>query len=268
APPTSSPVPGKSKTAFIILGIMASMALIGLGYMLWTVKLRQSRHPRPALDPVKFTRPLDLKGLGHLPKDADIVVGLHVAEWREDKEVGKPLLEEPRPAALDWIVKQLPRMTGLKLEEIDHAVLSTSFDKQFPQVAVVVKTRRAYDLGKIAEHAKAADPPLHEDRALYELSLNPAGEALLWGVEDKTLLCVVRFDTPKREDLSGLSIKPRPVDEVLNAELREAMDKRLPKRDFAWAVGRLDRLGAARNMLAFVPGAKAILDPVKDLKTY
>jgi hypothetical protein len=264
--PTSE-VPGKRKTAYIVLGIMLSMAIIGLGYMLWTVKLRQSRHPKPALDPITFTQPLDLKGLGHLPKDCDIIVGLHIAEWLDDKKVGKPLLDEPRPAALEWIVKQLPRMTGLKLEEIDHAVLAVSLDAQFPQVQVVIKTRRAYDLAKIAEHARAAEPPQYQDRPLYHLELNP-GDALLWCVDDKTLLGVIRFDVPKREHLAGLSMTPRPVGDVLPVSLHEAMKERLPKREFVWAVGKLERLDAIKDLLAFVPGGKVKLNAIKGLQTF
>ena len=259
-------LPGIRKTALIIIGVMLTMAVVGLSYMLWTTKLRQSRHPKMALDPIAFTRPLELKGLGYLPKDSHVIVGLHIAEWLDDKKVGKPLLDEPRPALLDWVVKTLPRVTGMQLEEIDHVLLAASFD--IPQVAMVVKTRRAYSVEKIVESIHPANSRLHQQQPLYEFSLHPWGEAMLWCVEEKTLLYVIRLDAPKLEHLGGLSATPRKVEEVLSLPLHEAMKERLPKRTFLWAVGRLDRLGLLKDMLPLLTAGKANLDAIKDVKTF
>jgi hypothetical protein len=271
APPPASAMPerqpGVRKTALIILSIMLVMAVIGLSYALWTTKLRRSRDPKALLDPIAIRRPLELQGLGYLPKDSHVIVGLHIAEWLNDKKVGKPLLEEPRPALLDWIVKQAPRLTGMTLDEIDHMLLAASFDTR--QVVLVVRTRRPYDLGKIAEHAKRSTTPLHQDKPLYEIALDPMlGNALLWCVEEKTLLCVIPFDTPKLEHLRALSATPRTIGEVLPAPLHEAMKERLPKQTFLWSVGRLDQLGTLKDMLQWVPGAKTYVEAVKDLKAF
>ena len=184
-------LPGNRKTAFIIVGVMLTMAVVGLSYMLWTTKLRQSRHPKMALDPVAFTRPLDLNGLGYLPKDSHVIVGLHIAEWLDDKKVGKPLLDEPRPAGLDWVVKTLPRVTGMQLDEIDHVLLAASFDN--PQMVMVVKTRRAYSVEKIVESIHPANSRLHQQQPLYEFSLNPWGEAMLWCVEDVEIVMALEL---------------------------------------------------------------------------
>jgi hypothetical protein len=254
-------LPGNRKTAFIILGIMVTMAIVGLSYALWTTKLRRSRDPRSMLDPITFRKPLELQGLGYLPKDSQVIVGLHIAEWLADKKVGKPLLDEPRPAALDWVVKQLPRVTGLPLEEIDHVVLAASFDN--PQVVMVIKARRPYDLSKIAEHAKPSNTPLYQEKTLYEIVFHPPVESLLWCVEEKTLVCVLRIDTPKIEHLHGLSATPRRLDEVLSAPLHDALKERLPKHQFAWAVGRLDKLGLLKDALPLLPIGMANLKEVK-----
>jgi hypothetical protein len=257
--------PGIRKTALLIVAVMVTMAVVGLGYALWTTKLRRSRDPKPMLDAVTFRKPLELTGLGYLPKDSHVVVGLHVAEWLADKKA-KALLEEPRPPVLDWVVKQAPRITGLPLEQIDHVLLAASFDT--PQVAMVVKTRRPYLLEKIAEHAQPANPPLYHDKPLYEISLKPMGEALVWCVEAKTLLCVIRLDTPKLENLQGLSETPRNTEEVLGAPLHQALKERLRKHQILWGVGRLDRLGPLQDMVPLVPGANAYVEAVKDLKVF
>ena len=148
-----------------------------------------------------------MTGLAYLPRDSDVIVGVHLAEWLDDKEAGKPLLDEPRPTLLDLVLKQLPRVTGLPIEEIDHVVLAGSFDK--PQVIMVVKTRRRYSLEKIAEASHRSKTPQHQDRAVYEMSLPPWAEAIVWCVEEKTIVCVIPFkEAPKLAHLNGLSATP------------------------------------------------------------
>lgn len=265
-PPAEKNVPGTRKTALIVIGVMVTMAIVGLSYALWTTKLRQSRHPRPVLDPITFRKPLELTGLGYLPKQSDVIVGMHLGECLADKKVGKPLLAEPRPAGLDWVLKQLPRISGLPLEEIDHVLLAASFDN--PQIELVVKTRRAYALDKVVEAIHPTRSTEHEQRPLYEFSLKPLGEAMLWCVEAKTLVCVIRFDPPKLEHLRGLSATSRPLDEVLAPPLHDAIEKRLPKQQYLWAVGRLDKLDKLKDVLPFVPIGKAEFGAVKDVKTF
>ncbi len=259
-------VPGPRKTLLIVVGVMVTMAVVGLSYALWTTKLRQSRHPRPILDPITFRKPLELAGLGYLPKDSHVIVGLQLAECLADKKVGKPLFDEPRPALLDRVLKQLPRITGMSVEEIDHVLLAGSFDH--PQIVMVVRTRRAYALEKIVEPIHPTRSIQHRDHPLYEFSLKPWGDAMLWCVEAKTLVCVIRLDAPKLEHLNGLSATPRNVEEVLPAPLHQALKERLPKQQYLWAVGRLDKLGVLEEALPFLPLGKAEFAAVKAIKTF
>ena len=267
APPTSekpAALPGNRKTMLIILGIMATMAIAGLSYALWTVKERRTRDPWM---PIAQRRPLELSGIGYLPKGCQFVAGLHVAEMMDDIKTGRKLLAEPRPALLDWVLRQIQRTTGMSLEEIDHVLLAVMPDGQLSQLVMVVQTRKPYALGKIAQAGKPAHPSLHQDRPLYEANLNPAGTALLWCVADRTFIGVIRLDTPQLKDLTGLSAQPRPIDEALSAPIHKAIKERLAKPQLLWAVGELDQLGAARDWLPFALGAKADLGTLKDLKT-
>jgi hypothetical protein len=263
-----SQVPGKGKTVVVLVSIMVAMAIIGLSYALWTTKLRRSRDPKGALDPITNRKPLELKGLEYLPKDADVVIGLHLAEWMADKKVGRPLLEEPRPAPLEWIVGQLPRITGMPLDQIDHVVLAGSFEHL--QIVMIVKTRRPYALEKIAEIGTPLEPPLYHDRALYEVSFNPPARALLWCVEAKTLVCVIRFGAVESTHLAGLSETPRPIDEVLPARLQAVINERLAagERRFFWGVGRLERADALKELPIFPLLAKGNLGALKNVKAF
>ncbi len=264
------PVPGKRKTALVILGIMATMAIVGLSYALWTVDLRRSRHPwMPTKnEPIARRRPLELTGLGYLPKNCQFVAGLHIAEMMDDKTVGSKLLDEPRPVLLDWVLKQIPRATGLTLADIDHVVLGAAFDRHFPQAVMVVKTRSPYELEKIARAAKPATRPLFHDKALYQYSLNPLGEAVVWCVDGRTLVYVLRLDEPKVEHLSGLSEEPRPIEEVLPAPLRTTLAERLPTHQYLWIAGRLDQLGPLKDWLPLALGGKLDLERLKEMKSF
>jgi hypothetical protein len=258
--------PGIRKTAFLILGVMLTMAVVGLSYAIWTTKLRQSRHPwMPEKQaPITFRSPMQLSGLGYLPKGTQIVVGLQIAEWLEDK-TGKQLLEEPRPALLDWVLRQITRSTSLKIDEIDHVVLASAFDAQ---LVLIVTTRQPYSPQKIAAVLQPAQTSVYQQKPLYDYSLKPLGEAMLWCVEERTLLYVLRLDAPKREHLSGLSATPRPMEELLPASLRAVLTERLPKHNLLWAVARLEQLGALNDWLPFVLGKQMKLGPIQEMKAF
>jgi hypothetical protein len=263
--PPAGPVPGIHNTMRVVVGVMIVMAIVGLSYALWTVQLRRARDPKGSLDPVKFRRPLELEGLGLLPKDNDIVVGLHIAEWLEDKAVGQPLLEEPQPAELAWFVRQITRTTAMELKEIDHIVLGLSFEAQ--QLTAVVKTRRPMVGERIAEH-QPAKSALYQKSPLYEFELQPFGGALVWWIDPKTAIHTIRLAMPTVEHIKGLAATARPIEDVLAPPLHAAVKERLTKYQFAWAVGRLDRLGAVKDLARFIPAAKLPMNAAKNLRTF
>jgi hypothetical protein len=260
--------PANRKTGLIVLGIMISMAVAGLSYALWTKKTRRDRDPKTVdkLEPITARRPMELAGLAYLPKDCQLIAGLHIAEMLNDK-AGQALLAEPRPMLLDWSVKQIARTTGLKLGDLDHVVLATAFDANFPQLVMIVKTRPKISLEKIAD-ARPIHSKLHEEKPLYEFSLEPAGAALVWCIDEHTLTYVIRLADPQATHLQGLSATPRKLDEAVPANLAKTMNERLPAHPYAWAVGRLDQLGPVKDFLPLALGAKADPGPIKELQTF
>jgi hypothetical protein len=260
--------PANRKTGLIVLGVMISMAVAGLSYALWTTQIRRDRDPKKVdkLEPIAARRPMELAGLAYLPKDCQLIAGLHIAEMLNDK-TGQALLAEPRPTLLDWSVKQITRTTGLKLSDLDHIVLATAFDANFPQLVMIVKTRPKISLEKIAD-ARPIHARQHEEKPLYEFSLEPLGAALVWCIDEYTLIYVVRLDAPQPEHLRGLSATPRKIDEAVPGVLAKIMNERLPGRPYAWAVGRLDQLGPMKDFLPLALGAKADPGPIKELQTF
>ncbi len=249
-----------------MIGIMLTMAVISTGYALWTTKERQDRHPwmPKTLEPIALRRPLDLPALGYLPKDCKLVAGLHVAEMMQDAKTGKILLAEPRPTYFDWPLKQIKRTSGLTLDDVDHVVLGAA---DLKQLVMVVKTRNKISLEKIAD-ARPMKSSKHEERPYYEFPVAPVGQAILWCVDDETLIYVMRLDEPKREHLSGLTTKARAVEDVLPGPLHDAVAQLLPKRGFAWSAGRLEQLGELKFWLPILLGGKVDVAFVKEIKIF
>jgi hypothetical protein len=247
------------KTALIMICIMLMMATIGLFYALWTLRDRQARHPwmPKKLEPIAFRRPLDLAGLGYLPKDCKLVAGLQVAEMMQDEKVGKKLLAAPRPTLLDWPLKQIARTSGVTVEEIDHIVLGSA---DLTRLVMVVKARGKISLEKIAD-ARPVRSSKQEDRPVYEFAmLPPIGNALVWCVDDETLVYAL-----PAENLNGLSVQPRAVKEAISGPFHEVLAQRLPKQNYVWAAGRVDQLGPAAVFLPLI--VKADVGFLKETKT-
>ncbi len=253
-PTSSARPPGIRKTLFIVLGIMFTMALIGLSFALWTTQLRQSRHPwlHTKLDPIAFRQPLELPGLGYLPTNCAFVAGLHIGEMVEDAKVGRPLLSEPRPVGLDWALRQIYRTTGMKAEDIDHVVVG---GRTLSEFSLVVKARRKISLEKVGD-ARPKKSYLHRDRATYEFTLQAGAEAIVWQADDQTLVYLVRFpigpDITSEEYLKQMNVKARPIEEVIPTGLREMIQQRLAKHHFAWLAGDTAGVGIFGPFLAVV----------------
>ncbi len=251
-PATSTRPPGIRKTLYIVLGIMVTMAIIGLSYALWTTRLRQSRHPwlHTKLEPIAFRKTLDLPGLAYLPPECVFVAGLHIGETVEDAKVGQPFLAEPRPTGLDWALKQINRMTGMKAEELDHVVIG---GPDLARILMVVKARRKISLEKIAD-ARPKQSFLYRDQAAYEFALQAGGDAIVWQADDLTLVVAMRFlagpDITGEEFLKQVNPKVRPVEEVVPTELRSMIEQRLPRHNFAWLAADSTKLGFLGTLLA------------------
>ena len=267
-PPQPTRPPGIRKTLLIVLSIMFTMALIGLTYALWTTRLRQSRHPwlTTKLEPIAFRNALELPGLAYLPSDCVFVAGLHVGEMVEDAKVGKPLLAEPRPTGFEWVLKQINRTTGMNAEDIDHVVLGGA---DVSKIVMVVKARRKISLEKIAD-ARPKRSFLYQDQATYEFTLQAGGEAVVWQADDLTLVFAIRFlvgsDVTGEEHLKQMKLKSRPIEEVIPTDLREMIQQRLPRHNFAWIAADSTKLGILGPLLA-AGGGRNLL-PIASTKRF
>lgn len=272
AVPTSSAAPDAAlgqrqrqrRTALVVLGIMGVMAVVALVFALSTITTRRQRDPFPrakATD-IALRRPGELPALGYLPPRVVAVAGIHVAELLQS-EAGKQLLQEPRPALLERGLRPVLGKAGLTPEQVDHAVVAF-VDEPTPHLVVVVATRLPYDLKKLADAVAPRRSLLYQQKPLYEFVLHPLGEGLLWAIEERTLIFLLRLDTPKVEQLSQIPTTPRLPEAGLPANLKTLIDeRRLDPESKVWAIGDVTRAPNVGTLLRALPKEWQPLGQVK-----
>jgi hypothetical protein len=236
--------------AQVVLAIMATMALLGLAFALMTTAIRrQHDHPKKTLEP-ELTRvisiaPARLPAVGYLPADANILVGVHVAELLDDPAC-KELAAGLSNGSLGFNVNTLTQITGMPLEEIDHAAAAFRLeDRLLPHMTIVVRTRRPYDAGKIRTLLKAGRPLEWKKRTFYRYPLNGgAFEAMVWMADERTLVYGMT-----REDLEPVPVKPAADNSRFAAPLREALEGQLSPGTQLWAIGHASHWQAGLSWL-------------------
>jgi hypothetical protein len=233
----------KQNVALLILGVMALMAAGGLTLALLTQNYRRSndltRPPEESPGRVRITAPADLTALGYLPRETDVIVGIHVAEALQEP-AGQEFLKRFQPAEAlpgqqqgPGLPDTLEQWTGLSLDEIDHAVLGLDVANELiPHMVLVVQTRHRYDPEKVQRALRAARSP-EPGKKLFRFHVDtPPVEAVLRFAAERTLIVALNS-----EDMERVPETPEPGLAHLAPPLQEMLQKRLGPGDQAWAVG-------------------------------
>jgi hypothetical protein len=179
--------------AGIILGVMAIMALVALNFVLDTTQWRRNRDrlsPNINVSPPRtvIVAPSQLSGLGYLPPDTDVVVGLHVAELLAEKQ-GRDVLSALLTAA-GFQDSDLRRWIGLQMDDIDHILLGMKIqDRLIPRITLVVHTRQAYDANYIRSVLKVGRRNERGERTIHRFAQSEISlEAGIWFADERTLV--------------------------------------------------------------------------------
>jgi hypothetical protein len=257
----ASPRQSNLRVASYFLGLMLVMAGVGLGFAWYSQSMRRSRdHLQRQTDPstlhVTVTAPSDLEGVGYLPADVDLVLGLHSAEMTES-ESGRQLLQVFRARTEFPGAVGIESIAGMKLEDMDHLVLGLRVqERALPRVTLVIRTRVPYNLQAIANTLKGSRAD-HGSRKLYRFALGGAGiEATLWPADDRTLVV-----TWLPQDLDVVPEKPALGLDRFSDDLRQVFRENLHPGMFCWLAGAMKNAEPAFAPLVFLGM------PEKDVKT-
>jgi hypothetical protein len=237
------------RLAALVLGVMASMALLSLVYALATVESRRKHDPKPLPSPVVqgspvgTARPTELPALGYLPPGTNLVLAINVAE-AERSPAGRAFLDRSYLDDLGFALADIEKVVGLKREQIDHIVLGIKTDELRP--VLVLRTRQPYDAAQVRTTLQARGRTLVGKKELYHFTLaKPHLEALLWPA-DRTTLAV----SLGSQDLKDVPDEPARDGAALSAPLREFLKERMPTAPQAWLVGTVENWDNVRPLLA------------------
>ena len=204
-------------------GLVVCLVLAGLGVATGLlVNHFRSPPPRPeppAVQPAKLVPPAGMAGLGYLPDDTDLILGIQVAALVEEAggEPRKALDKLGLPAGL---LDALGKAVGLGWDEIDQLVLGLSFrEAVFPPKAVlVVHARQRIVLPNLV--AKVQGRRLSKDgKDLVAVKAPPIPGGVHWRQAGERVLIVAL----EAKDAVAAPDEPRPGYEQLPRGLRELL---------------------------------------------
>jgi hypothetical protein len=244
--------PSKQTIRGIVLGVMAIMAILSFVYAWNTVSTRRARDPKiPPPPPTLAERrvpPIKLSALGYLPPETSMIAAVHVAQ-AERTPAGKELLQRFRLGTA-ISVADLDKWTGIKLDEIDHAVLGMTIDNRvLPPVVLVVKTRRPYDADQVRQGLKANRTTELGGKTLHHFT--PAAgtklsfDAVLWFASPTMVVVGL-----SKNDLEKVPDRPATETSQLSGPVRAVIQERLSQAD-AWLAGHVEKWDAVSLLLAF-----------------
>ena len=271
-PPPAGP-PSTWKIGIIVLSVLIAMSLLVLGYAFWPTPSPPANNATASKSaPREPRKPTELIGLGFLPKRCNLVAGIQFDEIENDPQASK-LLANPRPPYLNLLLTLLESGTGLKVEDLDHAVLGANLKSL--SCTLVVATRKNYDIAKLAKLLgdKIDD---HQGKPVYALqslagfkgnglwALLASFEGRVWCPDSQVLVLAIRLSGNMVDSkikpilVDDLPFPPWKADEGLSEEIKDVLTKRLDRYSLAWVAGHNEDTNLLLGFLgaSLPPGAK------------
>jgi hypothetical protein len=219
---------------------MGMMAAIGLTFAWYTTETRRKHdHPDPAANAgpprVIAIAPARLPALAYQPSDTNILVGVHFAELMGDA-TSRAFLTQLRSGPAGAGINSVEQWTGLKLDDLDHAILGLKVeDRLLPRATLVVQTREPYDAAKVREALKAGRRTERSKRTLYRFALQQTAlDGVLWCAGERTLVVSLL-----PEDLDDVPLTPEPEVDRFSTPVQRLLSE-MKEGTQAWLVGHVN----------------------------
>jgi hypothetical protein len=236
--------------ATILIGIMALMAILGLGVALTTTQSRRAHDNQQAI--------------GFLPPDTNLIAFVDVAQALHEP-IGREVLTRLHLGNLALDAARLESWTGLKLDEMDKLFLGMRLDDRLiPRVTLVVKTLKAYDEARVRSALKNPKEITRNKRRLVRFSVGQGPlSGAVWFPADTILVAAL-----SPEDLDEVPPTPYPGLHHLPPPLQGVINQKLDNEAAIWIIGNSDdyEKTAAWALLSRLTGRS--LDPFIGLQTW
>ncbi|MGF1581868.1 MAG: hypothetical protein ACFCD0_21270 [Gemmataceae bacterium] len=234
------------RTAIVVLGIMAIMAGVGLGYALWTQDSRRKNDYPEQLtnrdyEPVKPVPPASLPGLANLPGDCVVLAGFHIGELLAEED-GQDMIKDLQRQLPMLDLETFETWTGLKITDI-HSVALGVTQKGGLRLIAIVQTRGGYNINPIKKELTGIPGVNYKKKPAFQL---PNNAGLLWCINAKSMAILFQPGA-EVEDLKTIRDNPFSLIDDFPEGVQTALKKRLNPTAFAWVVARPE---AAKGLIA------------------
>jgi hypothetical protein len=251
-----------------VLATVTFLAVGGLAVTVLAVQISKQRASRPPLEQpkteVRAVAPAALAAIGYIPGDCDLVAGFHVAEINDDQAVRDFLKSSSLiPGGSD--MSFISHWTGLRAQEIDHAVLGLHIQGELiPRFTLVVRTLRSYDADALRKTLNASRSLGAGKREYYRVDSDKFARRVLWFLDDHTVVVGL-----KNEDLESVPAKPHDGIDHLPPEVSTIVKERLGAGTPAWIVGRPENWGTQLDLLSnFWKQQAQVLDLLRQVRRF
>ncbi len=217
--------------------------------------------------PVKAVPPIELAALRYLPADSDFLIIVPVAALL-DGPLGRDLMSHLGNDAFN--PASLEAWSGLKLDDMDHAVLALSLDENLlTNFTVVVRSRPPIDQDRVLKALKAENGRDLDGRLVHPFLLRNVPffhelQANAWFADANTLVVAKRFNDGPRH---VIPLTPPAEPQQLQPELRRLIADRMDTTTRAGAAGHLP---PSDNLSPLVRALFLLREnaPLKKLRTF
>lgn len=262
-------VPGKKKTLAAILGIMALMASITIGYSLWTQKFRRLNDFKKGIvltEPASQT-PDELNTVGLLPARCNIIGAVNLADLRGNPVAQAAFLEQA-PRSLAWLREQLKDASGLALDDIEQISLGVEITEKPPKIFVIVQTKAPYDPQAVVKSFPNVKALSLRGRPLVRFPLPYVGDGVAWCLGERHLAFLFRVEQGPLDDLEAIPVRPRAKLDGSSDALKTLVKERVDKQSLAWLAADMAPAAGFADFLSLVGAKVEPYRPLLDSKAF
>jgi hypothetical protein len=225
---------------FAGLLMLSAAVLLLVEFAIIVIHARAVRPFEDEQPPVAPVQPKELLALGYLPADTDVIFALHAGELLSEP-IGRDLIDHL--GSDDLNARSFEGWSGLKLAEMDHAVLGLTLDANLLRnFTIVIRARRPIDRGRVLNTLKAKDAREVAGRSVQEVTIDTGipnfrkGGANLWFADDQTLVVAGTFEAGPDH---RVPMTPESGLKNLRPELRELIEQRFGPSAQFWIAGQI-----------------------------
>ncbi len=250
---SDKPVEQNRRTRRQVLALMGVIALVTVGFVLWTVQQRRQRDlPNVKLEAHPLPQPQDFYLLGFMPPRCGVIGHVQMRQFRGQPQ-GRELLASPLPGWAEILIGKVHDILGLSPGQIDQFALGILGSEGLPKIFIVVETMGKLDVNWFENNRSPRMAGSFRRGPVYQFreEVPPMGGMIYLATERRAVIVLSSQDATF-DDLTLTPELPRDPKEGFDAALLPIFgeEQRIDKESVVWLAGKKGALGSLESMLA------------------